>query len=88
MRSSLFALSASAPPKHCTYKRRAARQIGAPLLSPSILRVRRSSSPTVLPSYLQAGSPSPAVETIGLTVLTPIPQEKLAICECVIVADQ
>src|SRR4051812_4976272 len=38
--------------------------------------------------YLQAGSPSPAVVTIGLAVLTPMPQEKLAICVCVMVADQ
>ena len=38
--------------------------------------------------YLQAGSPSPAVVTIGLVVLTPIPQENVAICVCVMVADQ
>ncbi len=38
--------------------------------------------------YLQTGSPSPAEVTMGFVVLTPMPQEKLAICECVIVADQ
>ena len=45
--------------------------------------------PTVrLSGYLQAGSPSPAVVTIGLAVLTPMPQENEAICVCVMVADQ
>ena len=88
MRSSLFMPSASASPIQCIHKRRAARQIGAPLFSPSIRQVRPACGLAVLPSYLQAGSPSPAVPTIGLVVLTPIPQLKLAICECVIVAVQ
>ena len=39
-------------------------------------------------SYLQAGSPSPAVPTTGLTVLTPMAQLKFAICVCEMVADQ
>jgi hypothetical protein len=38
--------------------------------------------------YLHAGSPSPAVVTTGFVVLTPMPHEKAAICECVIVAVQ
>ena len=38
--------------------------------------------------HLQVGSPSPAVVTSGLAVLTPMPQEKLWICVCVTVADQ
>ena len=37
-------------------------------------------------AYLQAGSPSPAVETSGLVVFTPIPHEKFASWLCVFVA--
>src|SRR5215207_6262212 len=38
--------------------------------------------------YLQVGSPSPAVETSGLVVFTPMPHEKLASWLCVFVASQ
>jgi hypothetical protein len=47
---------------------------------------RPPDGPTV--SYLQAGSPSPAVVTCGFGVFTPIAQVKFMICECVTVADQ
>src|SRR5215218_1553846 len=38
--------------------------------------------------YLQVGSPSPAVVTSGLVVLTPIPHEKFVSWLCVFVASQ
>jgi hypothetical protein len=38
--------------------------------------------------YLQAGSPSPAVETVGFVVFMPIPQTVPASCVCEFVAVQ
>ncbi len=38
--------------------------------------------------YLQAGSPSPAVETVGFVVFMPMPQTTPLSCVCVFVAVQ
>ena len=57
-------------------------------MCPSCVAVDRL---TVRPSdvrYLQAGSPSPAVDTTVFVVFTPMPHVKFGICECVTVADQ
>ena len=38
--------------------------------------------------YLQAGSPSPAVETVGFVVFMPMPQTTAVNCVCEVVAVQ
>ena len=69
---------------------------GAPVTKASLSQARYQNGPpdsvrgavAVAAAYLQTGSPSPAVDTKGFVVFTPIAQLKLAICVCEIVADQ